>query len=356
MERLNELIYAYSLGCLTPSENDKFLDYINNDDFNFHELGEYQNLAALLPAILTMEVPDPHVKNSVARKLYRLKDEIRTRRKRNKLSSIKQENDKVGSNLGDNKTHSSPGFPEIEFPPKMPPNGDSNESDMGMYQYNSTPEFTSNPEDSLVPKEKVQKSSWEGLPYSLPDMEPKVPPLGQKKNRVIINVMLGFILILLIAGIVSVYLNITQKTTHLNNDIEKLQKELNILKQHLSSSSELQEIIESKNVQVINLDGADYNKNDLGKILISPDKEMVYLLWPHIPHIPIDKVFQIWAGASGNFTSLGTLRPSDKLDFYSFRMRSFVIDEDISFLITEEPEDGSKIPGKVEYLFGSYNP
>src|SRR5664280_2431684 len=98
MENLNDLIYAYSLGCLNPEEHQKFLEHINSsDELNIQALGEYQNLASLLPSILTIENPDPQLKDNVAKKLYRLKDEIKAQRQKNKpitnIPETKEENE-----------------------------------------------------------------------------------------------------------------------------------------------------------------------------------------------------------------------------------------------------------------------
>src|ERR1017187_10333419 len=92
MENLNDLIYAYSLGCLNPEEHQKFLEHLDSgEELNIQALGEYQNLVSLLPTILTIENPDPQLKDNVAKKLYRLKDEIRAQRQINKPSLNVQE-------------------------------------------------------------------------------------------------------------------------------------------------------------------------------------------------------------------------------------------------------------------------
>ena len=50
-----ELIYAFAIGCLDFEEQSAFLDYQSqNPNFYRNELNEYQNLAALLPSILTI--------------------------------------------------------------------------------------------------------------------------------------------------------------------------------------------------------------------------------------------------------------------------------------------------------------
>ncbi|MBZ0200529.1 MAG: anti-sigma factor [Ignavibacteriaceae bacterium] len=77
MESKN-LIHAYSLGCLGKENFDEMVSIIDKKElFEYQELGEYQNLAALLPAILNMEMPSSEVKDKVAMKLYSLQEELK---------------------------------------------------------------------------------------------------------------------------------------------------------------------------------------------------------------------------------------------------------------------------------------
>src|ERR1017187_10859161 len=92
MENINDLIYAYSLGCLDNEELQLFREHFDSgEELNNQKLGEFQNLASLLPTLLTIEIPDPQLKDNVAKKLYRLKDEIKAQRQKNKPSLNVQE-------------------------------------------------------------------------------------------------------------------------------------------------------------------------------------------------------------------------------------------------------------------------
>ncbi|MFO7447112.1 MAG: anti-sigma factor [Ignavibacteriaceae bacterium] len=93
MEKENKEYYdqlhAYALGCLDKDDIINLRNFIHSGEkYNWQELGEYQNLAALLPSILNMETPEPQLKDKVARKLYRIRDEIRAKRS-NDLSGIR---------------------------------------------------------------------------------------------------------------------------------------------------------------------------------------------------------------------------------------------------------------------------
>jgi hypothetical protein len=74
-------LHAFALGCLDNEDFIKVLNHIRAaEEFPYQELGEYQNLASLLPSFLEIEMPDQSVKDKVARKLYRLKEQKRPER------------------------------------------------------------------------------------------------------------------------------------------------------------------------------------------------------------------------------------------------------------------------------------
>lgn len=77
-KELVEMLYAYSIGCLDKTEFLKLREYIrSSDDYTWEEMGEFQNLSAMLPAILNIETPTRQLKDKVARKLYRLREQKR---------------------------------------------------------------------------------------------------------------------------------------------------------------------------------------------------------------------------------------------------------------------------------------
>lgn len=74
-----ELLQAKALGCLDPEDDALFTKLMKEDeDFPWQELGHYQNLVAFLPTLIDIEIPEPEVKDNVARKLYELGEKIKT--------------------------------------------------------------------------------------------------------------------------------------------------------------------------------------------------------------------------------------------------------------------------------------
>lgn len=77
-----DLIKSYVLGCL-GSDNESGLKAMMEDAENFpwRELGQYQNLAALIPLNLNPEIPEPVVKERITKMLNDLKDTAKTQQK-----------------------------------------------------------------------------------------------------------------------------------------------------------------------------------------------------------------------------------------------------------------------------------
>ena len=72
------LLHAYALGCLNKQDFSDLKKYFRSgQSFEWAELGEYQNLSAMLPAILNIDSPPPQLKDKVARRLYRIRDQRR---------------------------------------------------------------------------------------------------------------------------------------------------------------------------------------------------------------------------------------------------------------------------------------
>ncbi len=92
-----ELLQAKALGCLDP-EDDALLTKLMEDEENFpwQELGHYQNLVAFLPTLIDIEIPEPEVKDNVARKLYELGEKIKAEKEEVKQDKIvEEESDKI---------------------------------------------------------------------------------------------------------------------------------------------------------------------------------------------------------------------------------------------------------------------
>ena len=141
----------------------------------------------------------------------------------------------------------------------------------------------------------------------------------------------GFVLFFLLAiGIITIYLNISLKTNSTDNAVEQLKEEIGSLNTKLIDSQEIKEMLQSPDVQVINLSGTILSPNSFGKLIIGSDKEIGYIHFAHMPSIQENNLFQLWANISGSYIRLKAFQASDTMGFYSFKMSTLPMRKIIS--------------------------
>lgn len=79
-KKIVDLIKLEVLGCINQKDSDALRSAKETEaEFPWKELGDYQNLAALLPIALKLEFPTAELKDKVAMKLYEIRDEIKAK-------------------------------------------------------------------------------------------------------------------------------------------------------------------------------------------------------------------------------------------------------------------------------------
>lgn len=80
-----ELIKLSTIGCISEEDQASLnLLMLEDENFPWKELGDFQNLVALIPSALVIEMPSWELKDKVARKLYKLRDEIKSQKEEEK--------------------------------------------------------------------------------------------------------------------------------------------------------------------------------------------------------------------------------------------------------------------------------
>lgn len=170
---LTDFLYAYSLGCLEDENKKTLIEYLNsNEDYPWQELGEYQNLAALLPVILELEDPDPSLKDKVARKLYQVQDELK-----NKHTEETTE-EKIDDEIEEvEEIPESDDFAEIQFKegpiePPAPPEEKNVEEEIE--------EKPAETQENEIPEEREKINLEINKTIPQPPFPPPPPPAGNK--------------------------------------------------------------------------------------------------------------------------------------------------------------------------------
>ncbi len=429
-----ELIYAGVLGCLDRADQTKLNEYIKSGGELPPNLGEFQNIAALLPVILQAESPDPQLKDKVARKLYRIKDEIRAKAAAEKSDvspaevfyNNSRENRKSSLTTGDRLSsseepeklelsESETGNEEVEeqsisSEPSQPGEEVSkqNSCDLNAEEFEPVTPSRNTFESFKSTREKVLEGNFENAPEGKQEEEAQPdetipsrqkirtyervvtkerPPYktstrespymktstkergksfekaykrryateetSSKNKGMAFWLTLSLFIILLLALLVF-YLNFSSEINHLKFTNDTLKEQVNDLSVKFNSTQEIQNILESADVKIVNLDGTGINPVGKGKLIISGSQSKGYLQLSDMPELGRDNAYQLWMQMpEGKYYSLGVFSPSGRVQYFPFKMPQSQEKNISEFLVTEETSNGAAQPGNKIFLTGS---
>jgi len=429
-----DLIYANVLGCLDRGDQTKLTEYINAGGELPSNMGELQNIASMLPVILHAENPDSRLKDKVARKLYRIKDEIRAKVNTGSINPAEvfyknsRENRKAGSTQDDKVlTTTEPEKIIVEENPEAPSENESNilpgeqekeavnegsredipeENTAKDFEpvtplRNTFESFKSTREkvlvgnfkdggeeetqeetrlevktptrDKIKPYERVitkEKPSYTASANKTPYRSTSTKERGKSFERAYKSkymteestnkkqgmkpwLVISLFIILLLALTV-LYLNFSSEIDNLKFNNDSLKQQVNDLSVKFNSTQEIQNILESADVNVINLGGTGINPVGKGKLIISESQNKGYLQLSEMPELGQNKAYQLWMQLpDGKYFSLGVFNPSGRVQYFPFKIPQSEGSNITEFLVTEEPGEGSANPGNKVFLTGS---
>lgn len=399
-----ELIYAFAIGCLDFEEQSAFLDYQSqNPNFYRNELNEYQNLAALLPSILTIENPEANLKLKVAKKLYSFKDEIRAKKKKLTLETIESEPEKKVHI--ENIEHEKPKLEIIEDVKKTIEQKEEMVKEKDITDTENievvTPErktkeiFRSSQttqiqgrdlksflkrkkktvEDKIIsskeiqkkdgfvvsqdeikleqekPKKKVVKETTEKQKKStyVPYRERRTYAENRSKNYTPIIFLL---FIIMTAGFIWIHFSTSSRISKLQQDVNRLTYQISSLTTSFRKNNDLQEILTTKNVRVVNLSPTRLGNKSYGKLIISFDKNKGFYQMFNMPKLEKSMSYQLWVNVSRSYFSLGVFTPNGNSEYYPFKLPQLSGKQTIKFLVSKEQKLGAERPGKLIYMNG----
>lgn len=437
-QEASDLIYAGVLGCLDRADQLKLNEYIRSGGELLSNVGELQNIAALLPIILQAENPDPQLKDKVARKLYRIKDEIRAKaveqdssvadvfyansrenRKAASESEQKEQESQKSENITVKEKVQDTERDERKTPVSEVKNDELKGEDLEDIEIEEI-----NPEnfEPVTPsrntfesfkstRERVLEGDFDAVPEDVPEVKeeevkPEITnPAGEKirtYERVVTNdkpihktstkeipsnkistkergksferaykrrymtdetsnkkgglnnwVVISLFVILILALVV-LYLNFSSEIKELKFTNDTLKQQVNDLSIKFSSTQEIQNILESPDVKVINLQGTGINPDGKGKLIISGSQNKGYLQLSDMPLLGPNNSYQLWMQLpTGKYYSLGVFIPSGRIQYFPFKIPRSEYSNITEFLVTEESSTGAANPGNMIFLSGS---
>jgi hypothetical protein len=434
-----DMIYAGVLGCLDRADQTKLNEFIRAGGELPSNMGELQNIAALLPIILQAENPDPKLKDMVARKLYRIKDQIRAKvtsenssagtgevfysnsREDRKSSSLlsgkpstssEEKKIKNEEKAEDNIVEEKPQNTELEqitekeetpaavkaeeiksedFEPVTPSRNtfesfkstrervlEGNFKDVS----EETPEVNKEeikPESKTPTSEKVktyervitkEKPSSNAPAKESPHQRISTKERGksferayrkkyyteetQTKKKGMSSWLVVSLFVILFLALVVLYMNFSTEIKDLKFSNDTLNKQLSELSVKFNNSQEIQNILESADVKIINLEGTAINPGGKGKLIISASQSKGYLQLTDMPALGQNSSYQLWMQLpDGKYFSLGVFNPSGRVQYFPFKIPQSEGTNVTEYLVTEESLTGATNPGNKVFLTGS---
>lgn len=396
IQKFNDLIYAYSAGCLDQEELAEINEYlISGGKIPNTELGELQNIVSFLPTILELENPEPQVKDRVARRLYRLRDEIRAKVR----PEIKEENS--GQTPKNEKifnikplAKSKPEFEEDNFTEKFPGKIDK----MGNYQpllpyleeeeqfahdkfeaqnfeeqlvgdnqfennqldvEQKEQDLTFKPEETQLPPFEIPRHEEPKFKYTTPmrditskeEIDNEEEEKEKKFGTLLFNIFILFITLLLTGGIYYFFSNEIQKD---RKQISDLSGQVNALTDELGRLNKNQKILSilgSKDARTTNLDGTVYNPKGFGKLTVVQDGKDGVLQLYNMPALKGSQVYQLWLVSKLSYFSLGTIKTKKDVEYMQINPFPEVAPQNIDkFILTLEDNENMTTPSANIYL------
>ncbi len=372
-----DLLFAYSLGCLDEEDFLKLKEYLKSNEEYWQELGEYQNLVSLLPSILNIETPNPEVKDNVARKLYKLKGEVP--KKKNVKEKLQVETAELNKEKEDSEntinaveeTFSeklntrTDGFEVVTAKKKVEYFRPTQETQIRGRDFENISDDEDEKENVTHEEQETQASELAKDGKSQAEAEKKKTytlhgDYGSDKKSVkegktfLRNILLIILLTAAAAGILFFYFKVSSEVRAYKSKVESLNEQVKDLSSTTAVSRELSELLQSKNLKIINLDGTDINHSGFGKLIISLENSRGFLQLSQMPGLSTGKVYQLWLSMNKKFVSMGTFSPVHNDEYFPVTLPEITNQQSAKFMVSEEPLTGSLEPGNKIFLTGSF--
>ncbi len=167
---------------------------------------------------------------------------------------------------------------------------------------------------------------------------------------------MGFVLIVILVGFAAYVNTLIEKVDQQYAFIQDQETTITKLTTELDKKAAILKILESRNIDVVRMDGMDVNPVGHGKIIWDPVKKVAVLHVSNLPMVPKDKEYQLWlmqkqlVFSAGMFT---VANESEKENMFMVKPLDVTEPELVSaFCVTLEPKGGMPQPTGEIYLMG----
>lgn len=347
-----DLLYAYSLGCLDGEDLKKLQEHFDSgDDYSWQELGEFQNLTALLPSILEIEIPGPDLKDKVARKLYRLRGEKKPKRT--------TKDSPAGGYMRPEQIEPEEEAAEIKGAVEDEPKEEEEQQQISQKSFRS----------SQRPSQATQiRERGLDIPSGEPEIEEEIieeaeTPSARIKSRTVkkeytqkrsssSGIIVGFlILVLFIAAAIYTYTKVDARLKAYQAEVDNLSQKIIELSAQNTGNKDLENLFMSKDAGIANLIPPKGGGTMQAKLIFNTGGGKSLLRVWNLPNLS-GKAYQLWTNVSGELSSISIFNPAGSSADYWVNMPDVSGKKNVKFFITAEPDGGSKKPGNDLILIG----
>ncbi|MBX3009481.1 MAG: anti-sigma factor [Melioribacteraceae bacterium] len=367
---IHEMISAFAAGCIDKENFIQFKDYVKaGGELPEGELGELQNIVAMIPIILDLENPDAKLKDTVAKKLIGMKDEFKTKiinERKTALTSTFQSGNvppvvrpkqNTLTFVSRSKSGTSKEFNFDEDQIKLPVTGTKNFLRM------NPPSLGGTGFDKFQESRKVEEEA----PVKSPTIDPVTEPISpQKEDSPTIvykkeTPLLSIIALVaaIVTGSISILYTfystgkIEKEIQGLKTDYVSLQTKLNSSSDFIKNYSAIIDFFNYEDISTYTFTSIDPLEKASARLLVSFRMKEALLQLKGVKELPSSQKYQLWIFSNGQPYSLGTYTTNNNLYQKSNDFPAIPKEQVESFRITIEQAEGAATPSPNTYLIST---
>lgn len=330
-DAIKEMICAFALGCMDEENYKQFKLYVENKgELPQNELGDLQNIVALIPTVINLETPSEELKNELGKRLISIQKDIK-------------------NNVVENRRETRIAADEFMQSNSSTKVFDVNEKRMGAAQ---KPAVDEKP-DTQPNKAEINKSKNATRLNTISEPVKKGISINNVLHWVFSLILLVtiFLISYFFMGKLSL---IEEANAELKNKVIKFRSDLSLTENFLSQSMEFVEFFNNSDIDIIQLKGIESDSRKSGRLFIAFGSGEGLLQLQNMPHIDADMTYQLWLISKSGTFSIGTFEIKPDKKYMPISEIPFVLKEDIEmFRITKEKKDSALAPTGETILFGA---
>ena len=342
-QEIKEILSAYALGCMDKRNLDHFNEYLEIEgDLPYQLLSDYVNLSSLIPTILTIEKPNPKLKETVAKNLLSLHEEIKKK--------IKQKNLETAAKLEFKTTSYSTESDENNFE-YVESRNDRMETEIESKALEESTNFAAlSTRTTLFSPQDYERGTKEVEEYQ--EQRNSTSPFNLF-NFILASVML---IILVVFGYYFYNMNksLGIEVENLKARIAELNTDLVYSKDFISKYEKMIDFFNYTDISVIPLGGTEVSPNSVGRLFISQEGREALLEIKNLPILKNTDSYYLWIVSNQLSYVLTSFVPKTGERYISIPEFPRIPLEEVDLIIlTNEPRAGSSTPQGSTFLYGS---